>query len=57
MRTTDVSKDAVPPMSKYTGGASLEEVVVPVIELTLKNGNIEVSLVEPSITVDTATEQ
>lgn len=34
------------------GGASLEEVVVPVIELTLKNGNIEVSLVEPSITVD-----
>lgn len=34
------------------GGASLEEVVVPVIELTLKNSNIDVSLVEPSVTVD-----
>ena len=34
------------------GGASLEEVVVPVIELTLKNGNITVSLVEPKVTVD-----
>lgn len=34
------------------GGASLEEVVVPVIELTLKNGNIDVSLVEPNVTVD-----
>jgi hypothetical protein len=34
------------------GGASLEEVVVPVIELTLKNGSITVSLVEPSVTVD-----
>ncbi len=34
------------------GGASLEEVVVPVIELTLKNGNIDVTLVEPSVTVD-----
>jgi len=34
------------------GGASLEEVVVPVIELTLKNGSITVSLVEKSVTVD-----
>jgi len=34
------------------GGASLEEVVVPVIELTLKNGTIEVSLIEPTVTVD-----
>ena len=34
------------------GGASLEEVVVPVIELTLKNGSIEVSLIEPTVTVD-----
>jgi hypothetical protein len=34
------------------GGASLEEVVIPVIELTLKNGSITVSLVEPSVTVD-----
>ena len=34
------------------GGASLEEVVVPLIELTLKNSNLDVSLVEPSVTVD-----
>ena len=34
------------------GGASLEEVVIPVIELTLKNGGINVSLVEPNVTVD-----
>jgi len=34
------------------GGASLEEVVIPIIELTLKNGGITVSLVEKSVTVD-----
>ena len=34
------------------GGASLEEVIVPIIELTLKNCSITVSLVEPSVTVD-----
>jgi len=34
------------------GGASLEEVVVPVIELTLKNSHITVELVEKSVTVD-----
>jgi hypothetical protein len=34
------------------GGASLEEVVVPIIELTLKNGNIKVELVESTVTVD-----
>jgi hypothetical protein len=34
------------------GGASLEEVVLPVIELTLKNGDIDVSLVEAIVTVD-----
>lgn len=34
------------------GGASLEEVVVPVIELTLKNSSITISLVEPNVTVD-----
>lgn len=34
------------------GGASLEEVVVPVIELKLKNENIDISLVEPTATVD-----
>jgi hypothetical protein len=34
------------------GGASLEEVVVPIIELTLKNSNITVKLVEGSVMVD-----
>lgn len=34
------------------GGASLEEVVVPVIEITLKNSQITVELVEKSVTVD-----
>jgi hypothetical protein len=34
------------------GGASLEEVVVPVIELTLKNGSITVKLVDETVTVD-----
>jgi hypothetical protein len=34
------------------GGASLEEVVIPVIELTLKNGNVTVELVEDSVSVD-----
>jgi hypothetical protein len=34
------------------GGASLEEVLVPVIELTLKNANIVVSIVEASVIVD-----
>jgi hypothetical protein len=34
------------------GGASLEEVVVPIIELTLKNSNITVRLVEDSVKVD-----
>jgi len=34
------------------GGASLEEVVVPIIELTLKNGSITISLVEKSVAVD-----
>lgn len=34
------------------GGASLEEVVVPIIELTLKNGNIMVKLVDENVTVD-----
>jgi hypothetical protein len=34
------------------GGASLEEVVVPVIELTLNDSRITVSLLEDSVTVD-----
>ena len=34
------------------GGASLEEVVVPIIELTLKDCNITVEMVEKFITVD-----
>lgn len=34
------------------GGASLEEVVIPIIELTLKKANITVQLVEDSVTVD-----
>jgi hypothetical protein len=34
------------------GGASLEEVVVPVIELSLKDGNVTVKLVEETVTVD-----
>jgi hypothetical protein len=34
------------------GGASLEEVVVPIIELTLKDSNITVKMVEESVTVD-----
>jgi hypothetical protein len=34
------------------GGASLEEVVVPVIELSLKNGSVAVKLVDQSVTVD-----
>lgn len=33
------------------GGATLEEVVVPVIELTIKNSSIEVHIVNPVITV------
>jgi len=34
------------------GGASLEEVVVPVIELSLKDGSITVKLVDETVTVD-----
>ena len=34
------------------GGASLEEVVVPVIELTLRDSRISVKLVEEAVTVD-----
>ena len=34
------------------GGASLEEVVVPVIELTLRDSHISVKLVEEAVTVD-----
>lgn len=34
------------------GGASLEEVVVPVIELSLKNGSVTVKLVDETVTVD-----
>lgn len=34
------------------GGASLEEVVVPVIELSLKDGNVTVKLVDETVTVD-----
>jgi hypothetical protein len=34
------------------GGASLEEVVVPIIELALKDGNITVKLVDERVTVD-----
>lgn len=34
------------------GGASLEEVVVPVIELSLKDGSVTVKLVDESVTVD-----
>lgn len=34
------------------GGASLEEVVIPIIELTLKKSNVTVKLVEDSVTVD-----
>jgi hypothetical protein len=34
------------------GGASLEEVVIPVIELSLKDGSITVKLVDDKVTVD-----
>jgi len=34
------------------GGASLEEVIVPVIELSLKNGSVTVKLVDETVTVD-----
>jgi len=34
------------------GGASLEEVVIPVIELALKDGSITVKLVDDKVTVD-----
>ena len=34
------------------GGASLEEVVVPIIELSLRDGSITVKLVEETVTVD-----
>ena len=34
------------------GGASLEEVVIPIIELTLKKGNVTVKLVEDNVKVD-----
>jgi hypothetical protein len=34
------------------GGASLEEVVVPIIELSLKNGNVTVKLVDDVVIVD-----
>ncbi len=34
------------------GGASFEEVVVPVIELSLKNGNVIVKLVDETVIVD-----
>jgi len=34
------------------GGASLEEVVVPIIELSLKDGSVTVKLVEETVTVD-----
>lgn len=34
------------------GGASLEEVVVPVIELSLKDGSVKVKLVDETVTVD-----
>lgn len=34
------------------GGASLEEVVVPIIELSLKDGSITVKLVQETVTVD-----
>ncbi len=34
------------------GGAALEEVVVPVIELSLKDANVAVKLVEETVTVD-----
>jgi hypothetical protein len=37
------------------GGASLEEVVVPVIELSLRNGSIAVKLVDETVTVDIRT--
>jgi hypothetical protein len=34
------------------GGASLEEVIVPVIELSLKDGSVRVTLVDEIVTVD-----
>jgi len=34
------------------GGASLEEVVVPIIELSLKDGSVTVTLVDETVTVD-----
>lgn len=34
------------------GGASLEEVVIPIVELTLKDSNITVEMVEEFVTVD-----
>ena len=37
------------------GGASLEEVVIPIIQLFLRDGNIIVKLIEETITVDSRT--
>lgn len=37
------------------GGASLEEVIVPIIELTLKDGSVAVKLVEEVVIVDPST--
>lgn len=37
------------------GGASLEEVVVPIIELSLKDGSVTVKLVDETVTVDMRT--
>jgi hypothetical protein len=34
------------------GGASLEEVIVPIIELSLKDGSVTVKLVDETVTVD-----
>lgn len=34
------------------GGASLEEVVIPIIELSLKDGSVSVKLVDETVTVD-----
>jgi hypothetical protein len=37
------------------GGASLEEVVIPIIELSLKDGNTTVKLIEETVIVDSRT--
>ncbi len=52
LQITAASKAAVLRMWRVYGGASLEEVVIPIIELSLKDGRITVKLVDEVVTAD-----